>query len=38
LFVNEAGGGVGVGDREVFEDREEAIEWERGDGGEGEGW
>ena len=38
LFMDELGGGVGVGDREIFEDGEEALEGERGDGGEGEGW
>jgi hypothetical protein len=36
--MDELGGGVGVGDREIFEDGEEALEGECGDGGEGEGW
>jgi hypothetical protein len=36
LFVDEVGGGIGVGDREIFEEGEEAFERECGDGGESE--
>ena len=34
--MDELGGCVGVGDREIFEEGEEALEGERGDGGESE--